>query len=246
MVIYPAIDLRNGRVVRLRQGRADAETVYGDDPAEIAARWQSQGAEWLHVVNLDGAFGENTAANSDALEAILQTVSIPIQFSGGLRDLASIEATFARGVARIAIGTAALQNPSLVSQALERWGAERVVVGIDAREGVVATHGWQTQSTVPAQELVRQMQARGVQHVIYTDIARDGMLAGVDAAAMAEFAKAVGIGVIASGGVASLADVRALAAHLTDGIEGVIIGQALYTGAISVRDAIRIGKAQQR
>jgi phosphoribosylformimino-5-aminoimidazole carboxamide ribotide isomerase len=226
----------------LRQGRADAETVYADDPAEIAARWQSEGAEWLHVVNLDGAFGDNTTANSNALETILQTVSIPVQFGGGLRDLPSIEAAFAHGVARVVIGTAALQNPSLVSQALERWGAERVAVGIDARDGIVATHGWQTQSTIPALELARQMRTRGIQRVIYTDIARDGMLGGVDAVAMAEFAKAAGIGVIASGGVASLADVQALAARTTDGIEGVIIGQALYTGALKLDEAIRVAR----
>ncbi len=239
MVIFPAIDLRNGRVVRLRQGRADAVTVYGADPAEIAARWQREGAEWLHVVNLDGAFGENTLANSNALETILQTVSIPVQFGGGLRDQASIDAAFARGIARIVIGTAALQNPSVVSQAMERWGAERVAVGIDARGGIVATHGWQTQSTVPAQELARQMRARGIQRVIYTDIARDGMLGGVDAVAMAELAKAAEIAVIASGGVASLDDVRALAARAMDGIEGVIIGQALYTGEVNLQQAIQ-------
>ncbi len=246
MVIYPAIDLRKGRVVRLRQGRADAETVYGDDLAEIAARWQSEGAEWLHVVNLDGAFGENTTANANALETILHTVSIPVQFGGGLRDLASIEAAFAHGVMRIVIGTAALQNPSLVSQALERWGAQRVAVGIDARNGIVATHGWQTQSTVPAQELARQTRARGVQRVIYTDIARDGMLEGVDPVAMAELAKAAGIGVIASGGVASLDDVQALAARTTDGIEGVIIGQALYTGAVKLDEAIKLASRPPR
>jgi phosphoribosylformimino-5-aminoimidazole carboxamide ribotide isomerase len=239
MVIYPAIDLRNGRVVRLRQGRADAETVYGDEPAEIAARWQSKGAQWLHVVNLDGAFGEDTAANSSALEMILQIVSIPVQFGGGLRDLASMEAAFARGVARIVMGTAALQSPSLVSQALERWGAERVAVGIDARDGIVATHGWQTQSTVPALELARQMRARGVLRVIYTDIARDGMLGGVDAVAVAELAKTARVSVIASGGVASIADVQALAARTKDGIEGVIVGQALYTGGVELEEAIQ-------
>ncbi len=246
MVIYPAIDLRHGRVVRLRQGRADAETVYGDDPAEIAARWQSHGAEWLHVVNLDGAFGESTAANSGALEMILQAVSIPVQFGGGLRDLASIERAFAHGVARIVIGTAALRIPLLVSQALERWGAERVAVGIDARDGIVATHGWQTQSTVAALELARQMRARGIQRIIYTDIARDGMLGGVDPVAIAEFAKAAEIRVIASGGVANLGDVQALAARAADGIEGVIIGQALYTGAVKLEEAIQAASPFRR
>ncbi len=244
MIIYPAIDLRNGRVVRLRQGRADAETVYSDDPAEIAARWQSQGARWLHVVNLDGAFGENGSPNSNALAQILQAVSIPVQFGGGLRDLASIQAAFARGVARVVIGTAALQNPPLVSQALERWGSDQVAVGIDARNGMVATHGWQTQSTVSAIDLARQMAKRGIQRMIYTDISRDGMLEGIDAQSTAALAKAAGIRVIASGGVASLSDVQALAAHIDEGIEGVIIGQALYTGAVKLEEAIRLISVQ--
>ncbi len=245
MVIYPAIDLRNGRVVRLRQGRADAETVYSDSPAEIAARWGSEGAQWLHVVNLDGAFGENTAANSDALGLILRTVSMPVQFGGGLRDLASIQAAFDRGVGRVVVGTAALQNPSLVSAAVARWGAERVAVGIDARNGLVATHGWQTQSSIPALDFARQMAARGIQRVIYTDIARDGMLSGIDAAAAAALAEAAGLGVIASGGVASLADVQALA-RAGEGIQGVIVGQALYSGAISLREAISVAREEQR
>ncbi len=244
MVIYPAIDLRNGQVVRLRQGRADAEMVYGDDPAQIALRWQSEGAEWLHVVNLDGAFGENTAANGKALEQILQAVGLPVQFGGGLRDLASIQAAFARGVARVVMGTAALQNPSLVTEATERWGAERVAIGIDARQGMVATHGWQSQSCVSAIDLATQMAGRGIRRIIYTDIARDGMLAGVDATAMAGLASAAGVDVIASGGVANLANVEALM-RVGGRIEGVIIGQALYAGAISLREAIKVAREEQ-
>jgi phosphoribosylformimino-5-aminoimidazole carboxamide ribotide isomerase len=245
MVIYPAIDLRNGRVVRLRQGRPDAETIYGDDPAEIAARWESAGAEWLHVVNLDGAFGQDMGRNSDALGQILRAISIPVQFGGGLRDLASLQAAFDRGVTRVVVGTAALQNSSLVSDAVARWGAERVAVGIDARNGLVATHGWQTQSSSRALDFARQMAARGIQYVIYTDIARDGMLSGIDVAATAALAEAAGIGVIASGGVASLDDVQALA-RAGDGIQGVIVGQALYTGAISLREAISVAREEQR
>ncbi len=245
MVIYPAIDLRNGRVVRLRQGRADAETVYGDDPAQIALRWQSEGAEWLHVVNLDGAFGENTVANIKALERILQTVSIPVQFGGGLRDLTSIQAAFARGVARVVIGTAALQQPSLVSEAVQRWEPGRVAIGIDARDGMVATHGWKSQSPVAAVDLAKQMAARGIQRIIYTDIKRDGMLRGIDAAAMAAMAAEAGVGVIASGGAASLADVQALL-HAGDGVEGLIIGQALYAGAISLLEAIKVVRGEPK
>jgi phosphoribosylformimino-5-aminoimidazole carboxamide ribotide isomerase len=238
MIIFPAIDLRHGRVVRLQQGRADAEIEYSDDPAQVALRWQSEGAEWLHVVNLDGAFGDSSSANLRELTRIIESVAIPIQFGGGLRDLASIEAAFARGVARVVIGTAAIENPQLVSDALARWGAERIVVGIDAREGKVATHGWQTQSPISNLDLANQMRARGITRIVYTDIARDGMLRGIDADAIARFARAAGVRVIASGGVASVDDIRALRAHRE--IEGVIIGRALYTGAISLREAMSV------
>ncbi len=243
MIVFPAIDLRNGRVVRLRQGRADAETKYSDDPAQVATRWQSEGAAWLHVVNLDGAFGEDMAQNARALVKILATVSIPVQFGGGLRDLASIESAFALGVSRVVIGTAAIENPVLVSEAVARFGAERVAVGIDARDGMVATRGWREQSLISSLDLARQMGARGVTRIVYTDIARDGMLRGIAAGAVADFARATGLRVIASGGVASVRDVALLRARESDGVEGVIIGQALYTGAVKLREAIDAGKA---
>lgn len=242
MIILPAIDLRAGRVVRLRQGRAEDETIYSDDPAEVAARWQSEGAEWLHVVNLDGAFGESASANLRALARITATVSIPVQFGGGLRDGASIEAAFAMGVSRVVIGTGALTRPALVSDVLARFGSETVVVGIDARDGVVATHGWRTLSAMSAIDLARQMRERGITRIIYTDIARDGMLRGIDAQAIADFARATGLRVIASGGVASIRDVDALCARESEGVEGVIIGQALYTGAVKLREAMDAGK----
>ncbi|MBI4788688.1 MAG: 1-(5-phosphoribosyl)-5-[(5-phosphoribosylamino)methylideneamino]imidazole-4-carboxamide isomerase [Chloroflexi bacterium] len=244
MIILPAIDLRSGRVVRLRQGRAEAETVYGDDPAEIAARWQSEGAEWLHVVNLDGAFGEDVALNLRALESVLKQVSIPVQFGGGLRDLVSIGAAFMRGVARVVIGTGAVQNPELVSDALAKFGAESVAVGIDARDGVVATHGWRALSAIPALDLANQMAERGITRIVYTDISRDGMLRGLDANAVAALAQSSGLKVIASGGVATLDDVRILKAREGDGIEGVIIGQALYGGALSLKDAKGVASSQ--
>ncbi len=175
MIIFPAIDLRAGRVVRLRQGRADAdaETVYGDDPAQVAARWQSEGAKWLHVVNLDGAFGDPASANLHELARIISSVSIPVQFGGGLRDATSIEAAFAFGVARVVIGTAAIENPALVSDAVARFGAERIVVGIDAREGMGATRGWREQSQVSAIDLAKRTRERGIERIVYTDIARD-------------------------------------------------------------------------
>jgi phosphoribosylformimino-5-aminoimidazole carboxamide ribotide isomerase len=238
MIIYPAIDLRNGRVVRLKQGRADAETKYSDDPAHIALRWQSEGAQWLHVVNLDGAFGDDSSANARELARIISSVSIPVQFGGGLRDLASIAAAFARGVARVVIGTAAIENPQLVSDAIARWGAERIVVGIDARDGMVATRGWIAQSKVSAIALAKQMRARGIERIVYTDIVRDGMLRGIDADAIAQLARVANIGVIASGGVASVNDVIAL--HAYREIEGVIIGQALYVGTIDLKETKRV------
>ncbi len=241
MIIFPAIDLRAGRVVRLRQGRAGDETVYGDDPAAVAQRWEREGAEWLHVVNLDGAFGESGATNLRELAQIIGAISIPVQFGGGLRDAASIEQALTCGVARIVVGTAALQNPPLVSEAVARWGAERIAVGIDARKGMVSTHGWQRSSEVSALELARRMKARGIRRIIHTDIARDGMLRGIDAGAIAALVRACGLNVIASGGVASLSDVQALAAQPE--IEGVIIGQALYTGALSLGEAIHAGQA---
>jgi len=238
MIIFPAIDLRHGRVVRLKQGRADAETTYSDDPAQVAQRWQSEGAQWLHVVNLDGAFGDDSSANARELARIISSVSIPVQFGGGLRDMASIEAAFARGVARVVIGTAAVENPQLVSDAIARFGVARIVVGIDAREGIVATRGWVAQSQSSAIELAKQMRARGVERIVYTDIARDGMMRGIDAEAIAQLARAANVRVIASGGVASVDDVCALCAYPE--IEGVIIGQALYTGAVSLRQVLGV------
>jgi phosphoribosylformimino-5-aminoimidazole carboxamide ribotide isomerase len=240
MIIFPAIDLRAGRVVRLRQGRTEDETVYGDDPTQVAARWQGEGAEWLHVVNLDGAFGASSSANLCELARIIAVAKIPMQFGGGLRDIASIKTAFALGVTRVIIGTAAIENPELVSNAVAEFGVERIVVGIDARDGMVATRGWVEKSQLSAIELAKQMRARGIVRVIYTDIARDGMLQGVNANATAELAREANIGVIASGGVASLRDVGALGSHPE--IEGVIIGQALYTNAISLREAIDAGK----
>jgi phosphoribosylformimino-5-aminoimidazole carboxamide ribotide isomerase len=243
MIIFPAIDLRAGRVVRLRQGRADDETVYGDDPAQIAARWQSEGAEWLHVVNLDGAFGDASSANLRELARIISAVSIPVQFGGGMRDSASIDAAFALGIACIVLGTAAIENPGLVSDAVARFGADRVVVGIDARDGIVATRGWREQSQTTALDLAKQMRERGVLRIVYTDIARDGMLQGIDADAIGNLARATGLRVIASGGVASQRDIEALRARERDGIEGLIVGKALYTGAVSLKEAIHAGKA---
>ncbi|PKO21700.1 MAG: 1-(5-phosphoribosyl)-5-[(5-phosphoribosylamino)methylideneamino]imidazole-4-carboxamide isomerase [Chloroflexi bacterium HGW-Chloroflexi-1] len=251
MVIFPAIDLRAGRVVRLRQGDPSAQTVYGDDPAAVARRWAAQGAEWLHVVNLDGAlesqkpvFSEKTGFSPDLpinlrrLAEIRAATVIPIQFGGGLRTVADAAHALALGATRVVLGTVAVRQPEIVREAVAEFGAERVVVGIDARDGQVAIHGWQETSTLDALTVARRMRDLGVLRVVYTDIARDGALTGVNVTATAALARASKLRVIASGGVAGLADIRALAAHVADGIEGVIVGQALYTGAMGLREAI--------
>ncbi|MEJ5247672.1 MAG: HisA/HisF-related TIM barrel protein [Caldilinea sp.] len=274
MIIYPAIDLRQGRCVRLRQGDPSAETVFGDDPAAMAQHWAAQGAEWLHVVNLDGALGatqahlnalhrpshiliqhpgqnkpvtpteeleQNLPINLRRLREIRQAVEIPIQFGGGLRTLEDIQLALELGADRVVLGTAAIDNPGLIAEALLRWGPERIVIGIDARDGKVATHGWQTTSNVDAIELGHRMQAMGVKRVVYTDISRDGMLSGVNIEMTSRLGDVTGLKVIASGGVAGLADIETLKAHEFYNIEGVIVGQALYTGALDLAEAIRIG-----
>jgi phosphoribosylformimino-5-aminoimidazole carboxamide ribotide isomerase len=245
VIIFPAIDLRRGRCVRLRQGRAGEETVYDDDPASVARRWVAEGAEWLHVVNLDGAFGERGGGtgqpiNLQRLAEIREAVpGTPIQFGGGVRSVADVEKSLALGATRVILGTVAVAQPAVVADAIERLGPERIVVGIDAREGLVATHGWLQTSETTAEALGQAMGQQGVLRVVYTDIARDGMLSGVNIEATAALARATGLRVIASGGVASLEDLRRLKARAADGIEGVIIGQALYTGAVSLAEAIR-------
>ncbi len=243
-VIFPALDLRRGRCVRLRQGDPTAETVFGDDPAALARHWVSLGATWLHVVNLDGALAADapaaTRSNADLplnlrrLAEIRAAVTAPIQFGGGLRTLADIELALELGATRVVLGTAAVQNPALVADALRRFGPAAIVVGIDARAGLVATHGWRQTSQTPALALAQSMQAIGVTHIVYTDIGRDGMLSGVDAAGAAALARGSGLQVIASGGVRDLADIRSLLALAADGIAGVIAGQALYTGHLSL------------
>jgi phosphoribosylformimino-5-aminoimidazole carboxamide ribotide isomerase len=241
MIVFPAIDLRQGRCVRLRQGRLEAETVFSDDPVAMAEHWASQGAEWLHVVNLDGAFGQ-ASSNLRVAEEMVAAVGIPIQFGGGLRAMTDIEGALALGLARVILGTVAVKEPSLVAEAVKRFGAERIVVGIDARSGKAATHGWQDVSSVTATELASRVRELGVERVVYTDIARDGMLSGVNVEATRELAEGTKLKVIASGGVSSLDDVRRLKESEASGVEGVIIGQALYSGALELREAIEIAR----
>lgn len=246
MLIFPAIDLRRGRCVRLRQGDPTAETLYNADPAAAARQWAAQGAPWLHVVNLDGAFGDEAGPagatlpiNLQRLAEIRQAVDLPIQFGGGLRRLEEMAQALALGATRVVLGTVAVQQPQIVRAALARFGSERIVIGIDAREGRVATHGWAQTSSLEAVTLAIAMRAAGVQRMIYTDISRDGMLTGVNVAATAALARASGLAVIASGGVRDVADIALLAGQAQAGIEGVIIGQALYTGALSLAAALQ-------
>jgi len=254
MIVFPAIDLREGRCVRLRQGRAKDETVYDKDPAAVARRWVTQGARWLHVVNLDGAFGQSPHSPSLSRRAInLQRLAeireaapeTPIQFGGGVRSLQDIETALHLGATRVILGTVAVRDPDLVVKAVRRFGAEQIIVGIDARDGRVATHGWQQTSSTTATALGREMRLRGVTRAVYTDIARDGMLTGLNVEATTALAHFTGLRVIASGGVASLADVTRLQKRANRNIEGVIIGQALYTGAVSLPEAIQIAEKKR-
>lgn len=239
--VYPAIDLRRGQVVRLRQGDPAQETRYAADPLRVARRWQKAGASWLHVVNLDGAFGESSQENQSALARIL-TTGLRVQFGGGLRALASIQRALDLGVSRVVIGTAAVRDPVLVEAALARFGPERVAVGIDAREGRVRIHGWQEATTMTALDLARQWAARGLRWLIFTDVVRDGMSSGLNLEATVQLALATGLNVIASGGVASLEDVRRAYGA---GLSGVIIGRALYEGKLALEDALRVGAEQK-
>lgn len=236
MILFPAIDIRNGRCVRLTEGKFECETVFAEDPAEMAVRWADAGAEYLHVVDLDGALA-GQSANTEVIKRILAKVKIPVQVGGGIRTLANIENMLALGVARVILGSVAVRNPELVREACQKFPGQ-VVVGIDAKNGEVAVDGWGVGGGIGAEELAKKMAAVGVKHIIFTDISRDGMLSGVNVEATAELAKASGIKVIASGGVASMADINALQARAADGIEGCIIGKAIYTGAIDLKEAL--------
>jgi phosphoribosylformimino-5-aminoimidazole carboxamide ribotide isomerase len=240
MILYPAIDLKDGACVRLLRGDMAAVTVFNDDPADQARSFAEKGCEWLHVVDLDGAVA-GRPANVAAVQAILGSVKVPIQLGGGIRDLAAIERWLAEGVSRVILGTAALKNPALVRDACKRF-PKQVAVGIDARDGFVAVEGWATTSTVRAMELALRLEDAGVAAIIYTDIDRDGAMAGVNLDATVELAWALTTPVIASGGVSSIDDLRALVAEAEAGIEGVICGRALYDGRIDVGQAVRILK----
>ena len=240
MIIIPAIDIRGGKCVRLTQGDFSKETVYSDNPQEMAQNWQSKGASFLHVVDLDGAKA-GMPVNVFAIKHILETVKIPVEVGGGIRSMESIENLIELGVSRVILGSAAIEEPDLVRNAAKEF-AEKIVVGIDARDGKVAVHGWEDSSKVDAVEFAEKIGDFGISTIIYTDISRDGMLNGIDAEHFAELARRSGLSVIASGGVGSLDDIRALKKYEADGVSGVIVGKALYTGAIDLKDAIAEGE----
>jgi phosphoribosylformimino-5-aminoimidazole carboxamide ribotide isomerase len=238
LTLYPAIDLKDGAVVRLRRGDMQGATLYGTDPAAQAVAWQNAGCRWVHVVDLNGAFA-GRPVNEDAVAAILAAVSVPVQLGGGLRTRADIERWLAAGVARVILGSAAVKDPDLVRDAA-RAHPGRVAVGIDAREGFVATEGWAESSTLRAEELARRFEQDGVAAIIYTDIARDGMLGGVNVEATLALADCVSAPVIASGGVGGAEDLRRLRRLGEGRIEGVIVGRALYDGRVDAGEAIEI------
>lgn len=241
MIVFPAIDLRSGRCVRLKQGQLEKELVFSSNPVAVARRWLEEGAEWLHIVDLDAALGI-PSRNLELLMAIVEAVPIPIQFGGGLRDMESIEKALNLGAARAILGTAAVENPSLVGEAIERFGADRILARIDAREGQVVVHGWQDVSPLQVVDLALEMKELGLRRVVYTDVARDGMLTGVNIQAVAELAKRSRLLVIASGGVSSLDDVHRLKEIEHCGIEGVIVGRALYMGTLCLSEVIEAGR----
>ena len=230
MILYPAIDLKGGRCVRLVQGDMDRATVFGDDPAAQAAIFAGQGFSWLHVVDLDGAFA-GAPRNAEAVDSILATVDVPVQLGGGIRDMKTLEGWLAKGVARVIIGTAAVRDPEFVREAA-RLHPGKVAVGIDAKDGRVAVEGWAQTSSMTAEELGRRFEDAGVAAIVYTDIARDGILKGLNVEMTLALAEAVAVPVIASGGLASIADVHRLLEPDCALIAGAITGRALYDGRI--------------
>ena len=240
MIIFPAIDIRGGKCVRLEEGRFDRETVFAENPLEAARRWVDAGSEWLHIVDLDGARA-GQPVNLEVVKKIAETFDVKIQLGGGVRTLESVAAILSSGVQRVILGSVAVRSPELVSQVCAKYG-ERIVIGIDARNGEVAVDGWEKSGLLQADELALRMKAAGATRIIYTDISRDGMLTGVNVAATLQLADKSGLKVIASGGVRGLEDIQALQPLTERGVEGVIIGKALYTGVISLKDALRVAQ----
>jgi phosphoribosylformimino-5-aminoimidazole carboxamide ribotide isomerase len=240
MLVIPAIDLKEGKCVRLEQGLMEKDTVFSDNPAAQALAWQRQGGELLHIVDLDGAFA-GTPKNRQAIETIVAALAIPTQLGGGIRDLGTIESYLTLGISRVILGTAAQRNPELVTEACRLFPG-RIVVGIDAKNGMVAVQGWGEVTGVRALDLARRFADDGVAAIIYTDISRDGMMQGPNIEATKALAEGAGIPVIASGGVSSLKDIENLLAIESSGVVGVITGKAIYTGALDLAAAVALTK----
>jgi phosphoribosylformimino-5-aminoimidazole carboxamide ribotide isomerase len=243
VIVIPAIDLKEGSCVRLEQGLMARDTVFNDDPGAQARTWESQGAELLHIVDLDGAFA-GEPKNRGAIEAIVRAISIPTQLGGGIRDIATIEAYLTLGIGRVIIGTAAQRNPELVREACAKYPG-RIIVGIDAKNGMVAVQGWAEVTDVTAVDLAKKFEGFGVSAIIYTDISRDGMMQGPNIEATRSLAESISIPVIASGGVSRLADIENLMAVEASGVAGVITGKAIYSGALDLAEAIALTKKQK-
>ncbi len=250
MQIFAAIDLKDGKCVRLTQGDPYAATIYGEDPAAMAETWENIGTDWLHIINLDGAFGNpsKSAKNINALQAILDRVSTPVQFGGGLRSPDDVQQVLDMGVSRVIIGSMAAERPRQMFDILAKHGPEQIVLGLDVKDGQVATHGWRQLAAKSALDLVETIRTAGLRHIIYTDISRDGMLTGVNlesTIALAEAGQAAEnsnhrFKVIVAGGVAGIDDVKRVKAAEDRGLEGLVIGRALYTGHIDLAKAMRL------
>ncbi|NDO19185.1 1-(5-phosphoribosyl)-5-[(5-phosphoribosylamino)methylideneamino]imidazole-4-carboxamide isomerase [Lachnospiraceae bacterium MD329] len=234
MRIYPAIDIKDGQCVRLFKGQFSDVTVYGDSPAEMAKKWESLGGEYIHVVDLDGAL-KGHGVNAEKIKEICNSVNVPVQTGGGIRTMEDIEAKLECGIDRVIIGTKAVADSDFVKRAVDKYG-QKIVIGIDAKDGMVAIEGWEKTSDFTAVEFAKKMVSIGVQTIVYTDIATDGTLAGPNVDAMAEMTKAVDADIIASGGIGSLEHIKSL---VPTGVEGVIVGKALYTGKVNLTEAVR-------
>ncbi|MFC1905753.1 1-(5-phosphoribosyl)-5-[(5-phosphoribosylamino)methylideneamino]imidazole-4-carboxamide isomerase [Chloroflexota bacterium] len=237
MQILPAVDIKGGRCVRLYQGDYKQETVFSEDPVAMAQQWQAQGARRLHIVDLDGA-ASGEPKNLGVIEAIVNQVGLPIQLGGGIRDAATVTRLLGIGIKRVIIGTAAIENPELVKKLCHEFG-EAIVIGIDARDGFVATRGWEQSTTITALELAQKMEALGAQRILYTDIKRDGTLTEPNYQAITDLSKKVKLSIIAAGGISAISHLRKLEKL---GVEGAIVGRALYTGAVDLREALELEK----
>ena len=242
MIVLPAIDILGGRAVRLAQGDYERVTVYNEDPVAQARAWVSQGAEWIHVVDLDGA-RDGEPGNLPVVQAIVEQVGVPVQVGGGIRSLETLGRLAGAGATRMVLGTRLATDPQFVREAVAAHG-EAIVAGVDARDGEVQVAGWREGARVPAAELIGELAELGVRHLVYTDISRDGMQTGVDVDAYESVAEAAGFPVIASGGIATIEDIAALAALGPDTVEGAIVGRALYEGSFKLKHAIRAGRGE--